>query len=296
MKKKPKTPLTDAMKKRRREQTRSQLVEGLFEGAVELGLMLVCFLVGAGIFALFGATLPADAELIALVGMLVLFALIALIGTGVACIHYLARGGKSQGRKTDAATETFKRRMAIINLQGLYDEVRTVVPTAVLDGFELRVEYRGQSLIFVQKSKGVFISRIGDEVIDTLDGVAACELAIRFAHDTGVGPIDIRDTWIDSASGGVIEYRDYFDRIHTLALIDLCPVEGCVGEADDKARRVTLYTRGAPLVIKFDARGARRGVLTGRRGQRYNKFKELISESGHRLCAAGDPKDQDTGK
>ncbi len=294
MRRKPKTPLTEAMKKRRREQTRSQLVDGLFEGAVELGFMLVCFLVGAGIFALFGATLPADAELIALVGMLALFALVALIGTGVACVYYLTKDRRTS-KKSDA-TETFKRRMSIINLQGMYDEVIKTVPTAVLDGFTLRIEYRGQSLIIVQKNKGVFISRIGDEVIDTSDGVAACELAIRFAHDTGVGPIDIRDTWIDSASGGVIEYRDYFDRIHTLALIDLCPVEGCVGEADDKARRVTLFTRGAPLVIKFDARGARHGVLTGRRGQRYNKFKELISESGYRLCAAGDPKDQDTGK
>ena len=294
MKRKPKTPLTEAMKKRRREQTRSQLVDGLFEGAVELGFMLVCFLVGAGIFALFGATLPADAELIALVGMLVLFALVALIGTGVACVYYLTKDRRTS-KKSDA-TETFKRRMSIINLQDLYDEVIKTVPTAVLDGFTLRLEYRGQSLIIVQKNKGVFISRIGDEVIDTSGGGAACELAIRFAHDTGVGPIDIQDTWIDSASGGVIEYRDYFDRKHTLALIDLCPVEGCVGEADDKARRVTLFTRGAPLVIKFDARGARHGVLTGRRGQRYNKFKELISESGYRLCAAGDPKDQDTGK
>lgn len=286
MKKKQKTPLSEAMKRRRRESTRSQLLDGLLEGAVELGFMLVCFLVGAGVFALFGATLPNDGELIALVGMLVLFALIALIGTGIACVHYLAKDGKLPSKKSDTDTETFKRRTSIINLQGLYDEVRTIVPTAMLDGFELRIEYRGQSLIIVQKNKGVFIARIGDEVIDTLDGMAACELAARFAHDTGVVPIDIRDTWISSLSGGVIEYRDYFDRPHTLALIDLLPTDGCIGEANDRTRRVTLYTRGAPVVIAFRALHSRQGVLTGGRRKRYDKFKELISGGGYRLGTA----------
>ncbi len=284
MKKKQKTPLTDAMKKRRREQTRSQLLDGLLEGAVELGFMLVCFLLGAGVFALFGAGLPNDGELVALVGMLVLFAIVALIGTGVACVYYLTKDRRTS-KKNDAA-ETFKRRMSIINLQGLYDEVIKTVPTAVLDGFTLRIEYRGQSLIIVQKNKGVFIARIGDEVIDTLDGMAACELAARFAHDTGVGPTDIRDTWISSLSGDVIEYRDYFDRPHTLALIDLVPTDGCIGEANDRTREVTLYTRGASLVIGFRALHSRQGVLTGGRKNRYNEFKNIISGSGYRLGKA----------
>lgn len=284
MKKKQKTQLSDAMKKRRREQTRSQLLDGLIEGAAELGFMLVCFLLGAGVFALFGAGLPNDSELVALVGMLVLFALVALIGTGVACVYYLTKDRRTS-KKSDAA-ETIKRRMSIINLQGLYDEVIKTVPTAVLDGFTLRIEYRGQSLIIVQKNKGVFIARIGDEVIDTLDGMAACELAARFAHDTGVGPIDIRDTWICSLSGGVIEYRDYFDRPHTLALIDLVPTDGCIGEANDRTREVTLYTRSASLVIGFRALHSRQGVLTGGRKKRYNEFKNIISGSGYRLGKA----------